>query len=426
MIKRTVFILCMFFAFSNTVFATVIDDANQLFKSGDMNGAYKLLDTNEVDHAGEVKFDYLLARVAMKTDHYGQAIYALERILIQKPSHAGARLDMAISYYHLGNYEYAKRELNTILKLYADIAPKQVIQRVKKYLSIIQEKTKKESLKTSFSYVAGYDSNVNARSDFETVMGATLPDKIASNYKAISVGLKNNIKHSSTTSSGYSLNYKETYYKESPESDKGNLNIKAHSKVDLKDWSLTLAPSFTHSYLNQEELYKSAGINLSAKHKIDKKSSLSVNLNRTKMEFVKPGMESSDTDKKSLSLSYSKLSDLGMVNYSIAGFDEQAVNDRADGDNHSISINTTLSKKTAIGAFNTSLGYQYNQYQKTNVLFGVNRSDQKPSISLGYNLGIHPRVALSIKAIKSKSKSNIDLYTYGKKQISATFVVKGF
>jgi len=426
LIKIFVFIFWVFLAFVNTAFSSVTDDANQLFKSGDIKAAHKLLDASEMDHAGEIKFDYLLARVSMKTDHYGQAIYALERILIQKPSHAGARLDMAISYYHLGNYEYAKRELNTILKLYADIAPKQVIQRVNKYLAIIQKKTTKQTITTSVSTTHGYDSNVNARSDFETVMGATLPDKVVSNFYTISMGLKNNTKHSSVTSTGYSLNYKSTAYSDSPTSDKNSFNLRAHTKASLKDWSLTLAPSYTHSYLNQEELYKSTGVSLSAKHKIDKKTSLSASLNRTKMEFIKPGMESSDTDKSTLSLNYSKLSGLGMVNYSISGIDEVAVNDRADGDNHSFSINASLSKKTAIGVFNAGISYQQNQYQKTNLLFGVDRLDKKPSVSLGYNLGIHPRVALSIKAIKSKSKSNIDLYTYGKDQISATLTVKGF
>ena len=426
MIKRIAIILGVFFLLANTTFAAVIDDANQLFKSGDINAAHKLLDANEMDHAGEIKFDYLLARVAMKTDHYGQAIYALERILIQKPSHAGARLDMAISYYHLGNYEYAKRELNTILKLYADIAPKQVIKRVNKYLAIIEKKTTKQTLTTSVSYTSGYDSNVNARSDFETVMGATLPDKIASNYHAVSVGLQKNIKYSSVASTGYSLNYKSTGYKESPTSDKQNLNIRAYNKVNLKDWSTTLTPSYTHSYMNKEELYRLIALDFSAKYKIDKKSSFSAGFNKNKMEFIKPGMESSNTKKSIFRLSHSKLSDLGMVNYSVSGTNEVAVNDRADGDNHSFSINASLSKKTVIGMFNVGINYQQNQYQKTNVLFGVDRLDKKPSISLRYNLGIHPRVALSIKAIKSKSKSNIDLYTYGKDKISATLTVKGF
>jgi len=414
----------------------VIDDANQLFKSGDINGAYKLLDTNEMDHAGEIKFDYLLARVAMKTDHYSQAIYALERILMQKPNHAGARLDIAISYFHLGNYEYAKRELNTILRLYKHVAPKHVLKRVNKYLATIQKKLKKDTLTTSASYTSGYDSNVNVRSDYDSVqttyVSMDLPEKIASNYQAVSVGLKNNIKHSGAASSGYSLNYKETYYTESPESNKASLNLKAYSKANLKDWTVTLTPSYTHSYLNQEELYKSVGVSLSSKHKIDKKSSLTVSLNQTKMEFSKVDMQSSNTDKSTLSLSYSKLSDLGMLNYSLSGTNEKAAVDesgitiRAGGHKHSVGVNASLGRKTGIGTFKVSVGYQHNQYQKTNTLFSVDRLDKKPSVSLNYNIAVHPRVSLSVKAIKSKSRSNIDLYTYGKDQISATLTVKGF
>jgi tetratricopeptide (TPR) repeat protein len=385
-----------------------------------------------MDHAGDIKFDYLLARVAMKTDHYSQAIYALERILMQKPNHAGARLDMAISYFHLGNYEYAKRELNTILRLYKHVAPKHVLKRVNKYLATIQKKLKKDTLTTSASYTSGYDSNVNIRSDYETVMGATLPDKIASNYQATSIGLKNNIKHSGIASSGYSLNYKETSYKESPISDKKSLYLRAYSKVNLKDWSITLAPSYTQSFLNEEELYKSVGASLSAQHKIDKKSSLTASFNQAKMNFSKSDMQSSDTDKSTLRLSYSKLSDLGMLNYSLSGTNEEAAVDengstiRADGDKHSVGVNASLGRKTAIGIFKVSVGYQHNQYQKTNTLFSVDRLDKKPSLSLDYNIAMHPRVVFSVKAIKSKSRSNIDLYTYGKDQISATFTVKGF
>lgn len=414
------------------MFASVIGDANQFFKSGDIDAAYNLLDANEMNHAGEIKFDYLLARVSMKTDHYSQAIYALERILMQKPNHAGARLDIAISYFHLGNYEYAKRELNTILRLYKHVAPKHVLKRVNKYLATIQKKLKKDTLTTSASYTSGYDSNVNVRSDYDTVMGATLPDKIASNYQAVSVGLKNNIKHSGAATSGYSLNYKETYYKESPESNKASLNLKAYTKANLKDWSMTLTPSYTHSYLNQEALYKSVGVSLSSKYKIDKKSSLTASLNQTKMEFSKADMQSSNTNKSTLSLSYSKLSDLGMLNYSISTTNESAAVDengntiRADGDKHSVGVNASISRKTDIGVFKVSAGLQRNQYQKNNTLFSVDRLDKKPSVSLDYNVAVHPRVTLSVKAIRSKSRSNIDLYTYGKDQISATLTVKGF
>ena len=414
------------------MFATVIHDANQLFKSGDIEAAYNLLDANEMGHAGDIQFDYLLARVAMKTDHYSQAIYALERILMQKPNHAGARLDIAISYFHLGNYEYAKRELNTILRLYKHVAPKHVLKRVNTYLATIQKKLKKDTLTTSASYTSGYDSNVNVRSDYDTVMGATLPDKIASNYQAVSVSLKNNIRHSGSVNSGYSLNYKETYYKESPESDKASLNLKAYSKANLKDWVITLTPSYTHSFLNQEELYKSVGVSLSSKYKIGKKSSLTASFNQAKMNFSKSDMQSSDTDKSTLRLSYSKLSDLGMLNYSLSGTSEEAAVDengstiRADGDKYSIGVNASLGRKTAIGTFKVSVGYQHNQYQKTNTLFSIDRLDKKPSISLDYNIAVDPRVSLSVKAIKSKSRSNIDLYTYGKDQISATLTVKGF
>ncbi len=98
---RKLIVSIFYYALSVNAMATIHQEAQALLDNGKYQHAYHLLDDNEANLAGDPDFDYLLGTAAVMTKNYEQAIYVFERVLVLRPNHAGARLDMAISYYHL-------------------------------------------------------------------------------------------------------------------------------------------------------------------------------------------------------------------------------------------------------------------------------------------------------------------------------------
>jgi len=93
----------------------LLSDADSLIKSGKPAAAYDLLSPLEFEHAGEVRFDYLIGTAALDSGNPAQATLAFERVLAVSPDFPGARFDMARAYYQLGDMPRARTEFNMAL-----------------------------------------------------------------------------------------------------------------------------------------------------------------------------------------------------------------------------------------------------------------------------------------------------------------------
>jgi tetratricopeptide (TPR) repeat protein len=406
--------------------ATIHQEAKALLDNGKYQHAYQLLDDNEANLAGDPDFDYLLGTAAVMTKNYEQAIYVFERVLVLRPNHAGARLDMAISYFHLGNYEYAKRELQIILKLYRKSAPKPILNAVTSYLSKIEDKLTKFKQSYTASLSIGIDDNVNARSDYETVMGATLAEKVKTSNKTVTLGALYSYNHSNTLSSSYNVLLDASDYTNHSELNKSKIFLKTSLKKDHGLWSASIGPSLTISKLDGEKLYTQKALDMSVSRQTSKTTLTTFSLNESRMRFDKDSNKSSDTDKTTATIRGSKSFKDYRLTLSMFAIKEKAMGERADGDNKVKGLNVSASTKFLSGVGNVKIAYQQNEYQQLNTLFMVERKDRKPTLSLGYNFPVSKDVTASINFSHIKSLSNIDLYDYQKNQISITFNTKLF
>lgn len=403
-----------------------LSQAQQLLDQKQYQQAYTLLNDHEEDEAGDPNFDYMLGTAAVMTKHFEQSIYVFERVLSVRPNHAGARLDMAISYFHLGNYEYAKRELNVILKLYSKFAPKPILMAVNDYLVKIDDKLTKFKQFYNASITIGIDDNVNTRSDYETVMGATLPEKIKTSNKIVSLTASYKYMHNKTLTSSFNLLLDKTDYVNHSELNKSKALARANLKKDHGLWSMSAGPSVTVSNMNGERLYKQTSIDTSISRQTSKTTLATFSLNQSKMRFDKESNKSSDTDKLTITLSGAKSFDNYRLTASVFSTNEKASDARADGDNKVQGLSLSASTKFLSGVGNVKLAYQKNKYQKQNSLFLLKREDEKPTLSLGYNFPVSKNVTASVNVSHIKSSSNINLYDYSKNQISVTFNTKLF
>lgn len=141
-------------------FLKSVVDAEELMKNGKPAEAYALLEPLEFEHAGDVRFDYLLGIAALDSGKPDKATLAFERVLAVDPDFAGARLDMARAYYQLGDLPRAKTEFETVME---QSPPEAAKATIRKYLEAIaaHEEAKRTHLSGYVEGTVGRDSNVN-------------------------------------------------------------------------------------------------------------------------------------------------------------------------------------------------------------------------------------------------------------------------
>src|ERR1035437_9210718 len=86
----------------------LLTEAEALIQGAKPIEAYALLDPKDFEYSGNSRFDYLLGISALDSGHPDKATLAFERVLAVDPNFAGARLDMARAYFHLGDLARAK------------------------------------------------------------------------------------------------------------------------------------------------------------------------------------------------------------------------------------------------------------------------------------------------------------------------------
>jgi tetratricopeptide (TPR) repeat protein len=146
----------------------VLKKAEEFIKNGDSIRAYDLLLPYEDDLSGDTGYDYLLGVSALDSGEPRRAIFAFQRAVNTDPNFAGARMELARSYFEIGELEQAESEFRTLLTLSPSEPTREVIE---KYLATIENKSLASS-RGFHGYVLigfGDDSNANnatAANDF--------------------------------------------------------------------------------------------------------------------------------------------------------------------------------------------------------------------------------------------------------------------
>lgn len=140
---------------------SVMSRAKSLYDANKSVEAYQLLRLHADEFAGSLQYDYLLGQVAIDAGEPLQAIFALERVLDQKPDFAPARAEMARAYFIIGENEAAKAAFKQAKKAEMPAGSQKLIES---YLSTIDERILGGISDSSFYISAGlgYDSNVNS------------------------------------------------------------------------------------------------------------------------------------------------------------------------------------------------------------------------------------------------------------------------
>lgn len=139
-----------------------------LVVAGKMEQAWTLADEHSEAHAGEVGFDLYYGIAAINTGHVDVGIFALERVIMQRPGLDRARLEYARGLFLLNDDQRARHQFEIVL---AHDPPPSVVDRVERYLAAIDRRA--DSYHTTVTgqvgFEVGHDGNVNRAPDARAV-----------------------------------------------------------------------------------------------------------------------------------------------------------------------------------------------------------------------------------------------------------------
>jgi tetratricopeptide (TPR) repeat protein len=151
----------------------LLEHARQLVLENRMEEAFQLLAPHELQLAGNPDYDYLLGTAAVDTGRPDLSIFALERVLAEKPTFAGARLELARAYFDIGDNETARYHFDYLL---GQNPPPNVQQAISSYLRAIDRVAGayRPIHIPHFAAGFGWDSNANASTAVEQFLGFVL------------------------------------------------------------------------------------------------------------------------------------------------------------------------------------------------------------------------------------------------------------
>ncbi len=151
----------------------LLASAKQLVLSNRYDDAFKLLQPHELQLAGNSDYDYLYGTAAVDSGRADLAIFALERVLAEKPNFAGARLELARAYFDIGDNETARYHFDY---LQGQNPPANVQAAITSYLRAIDRVAGayRPIHLPHFAAGFGYDTNANASTDVEQFLGFIL------------------------------------------------------------------------------------------------------------------------------------------------------------------------------------------------------------------------------------------------------------
>jgi outer membrane protein len=423
------FLLLALAFLSVNVRADEVADAEALVRAGKFQEAYKLLEPLEESKAGDLKFDYLLARSALETGNPSKASFIYERILAIEPNFVGVRVEMGRAYLALGDYARAKLEFETVIRI--PNLPPDIRQQAEAYGKLADQysKGRKTVAYGYMEYGYGYDSNpfsAVARNPITIVGGFPIDLPLSSlarssNYNAVSLG--GEVIHS--LSGGFSLfaggDARARFYNQLDPADNMTVDLRGGVGYSAGKHSLRVGMLGGKYYLDHNGFRRSLGGNADYRILLNDTTQLTTNLTMIRFKYESELLQANDYDLYSglVGVNKSVFGGRAIVGLSLSGGYETADPRRQDGDKRFGGLRLTVQGAFTerIGSFVT-LGATMNDYLLENALFGEQRRDYFYDATAGVTIGIKSGWSVRPQVSYYKNVSNIDLYRYDRTDVS--------
>ena len=395
--------------------------------------AWRIAQSLLTQYEGEPRFDYLYALSAIGSQHYNEALFALERVVINSPNIIRPRLELAKVYLQLHNKHAAIKEFKVLLAL----QPKPNIKKaVKVYLvELTQPKDAIQPVITEpvitglVSLDVGYDSNVNFGLDNNiitlpllgetTLSSASLRKKAGFNQLLGQVSYQQ--QHSKTQAWFASAKIVQKKYNRLPNFDLRYGVFKVGGNYQKKSQHYALSLSYQPIYQGGKVLAQRFVLDLAKQYPIDKKSVFSTGITLEKFDHQQDKLQ----DKKRLILTTSyglkampsfPLSQQYQFNIGIEQSDQTRGKYFAQ---NLIGMSGNYIKawsKQHMSFFVWRLSYRH--YKAKHPIYNQRRKDNKLTLILGHQVPLTKHVNMILNTHYSRTQSNLSLYNVNKNQIN--------
>lgn len=390
--------------------------ARELLRAGKAAEAYALLEPFEVQKAGDLVFDYLLATAALQSGKPSKATFIYERILSVAPDYAGVRADMARAYYELGDYARAKLEFELVLTLRN--LPPDLRSAVEQYVVTIEGLRQPARTVLRGYAQAGYgrDSNINSAgaggiitgANGEVILlgaaGAAQPE----NYWSLGIGGEINHQAAEKLSVFAAADYQGRFYSDHGEVDYGTLDGRIGASHAGGRYQVTGAFYLGRYWLDDRSTRDNHGVNLDWRYALDAGNQVSASLFLMRYRYSDE-LAANHMDYAAITLGWNRaLGPSTALGVFLGLGEEQARNGRPDGDKEFMSMRITLQSAVArnLGAF-ANAGVQWGDFQVVNPAFNGKRDDVLYDATLGLSWIFADRWSLQPQVVWIRNDSNI-------------------
>jgi tetratricopeptide (TPR) repeat protein len=409
--------------------AQVIAQGESLVRAGKFADAYKLLEPHEDRLAGDLKFDYLLARSALESGQPSKASFIYERILAVEPNFVGVRLEMGRAYLALGDYARAKLEFETVLRF--DNLPPDLRQQAQIYGKAAEEYAagKKTVGFAYLEYGYGYDSNPQSAtriSEISLAGGGTLllPQSAlqqGDQYQAINAGGEVIHALSNTFSVFLGGDGRLRLYRDLQVANWSTLDARAGLGYNAGAHNVRLALTGGRFWLDDLDTRDSAGTTLDYRYLAGRQDQVTLGVSASRNKFLPDALKinSYDLYQGSFGWTHAAADGRGAAGITLVGGHENATDGRVDGDKPFAGMRITLQRAltNSVGSYLLA-GAQHGQYSQINPLFGTKREDTLYDATLGVSWGFAKGWSLRPQVLYMNNSSNQPLYEYDRTDVS--------
>ena len=411
---------------SGTAFAAGpdLEKAEELLRANKAQEAYDLLEPFEFDLAGDLKYDYLLGLAALESGKPEKSSLVFERVLAVEPRYLGVRLDLARSYYLIGDIARASQEFQAVL---AQQPPPDLKANAERYLQAIEQAKapKRFSLSAYVELGGGYDTNVNSSTSDNPIVlpGANnLPFFLDDNsleqedsYGTLGAGAEAGYVINSNWSVYLGGDARYRGYEDIDTANYGTLDSRAGVALNLGKHLFRIGASGGRFFLDQKAYRDSYGANGEWRYQASDRDQLSLTGQYSQYRHLSEILEINDFDQGLASIGWLHVLASGRTLFSvnIHGGHEDDVGGRPDGSANlggaRLFVQTALTEK--VGTFVTS-GVQRTKYDNVNDTFALARADWLYDVTFGVNWQLTDKWSVRPQVSYTKNESNIPLYGF--------------
>ena len=399
----------------------------QLVNTKQFEKAYQHSQTILIEEEGNTTFDFLFGIAAVETGHVQEAIFPLERVLIEHPNNHRARLELARAHFILGDKPAAKTHFEQVKE---EQPPPGVVDTIDAFLKAVEVKKKKEGINwvRYIGATVGKDSNVNSATASDTIVTPTLTLALAEGVKKLSDAyseLEGGVIVQVPLTQQYSIlgmvQAKDNFKTKHTDFSQATFSIMTGVQGTYEHDMFRIPVQFQKIFLANKVFRHSYTLGSEWTHLFSKNKTTTLFAMIGKNQYTSAPLQTATTMTLGASVNLPIVENKLQSQLTTMYNRERATNEyhgRHNGKNLiglTAKLTYNITEKVGLSG---SYGIQHSRYADTHPVFLQQRTDRTHSLDMNIDVQLTDHLSMSNKVNYSRNKSNTAIYDYNRTAFS--------